>query len=217
MNQRKFLLALATGVALIAAPTYGATSLAVNTGSALEGSFGLQVSFDGAGGNAYVQDNSPNNETEYWAVFRINDTNINLDPGDSFQVMRAFIDDAATGTAFRVTLVPASPTNQRLFVLPWLDGQVAHPVGSETFVTTAAAPPNNNKFVFEWNAGTGAGNGQLKTYRDGILRKTISNVDNDTIRVGMIRMGGFGNTISVPAGSVLRLDGFESYRSDITP
>jgi hypothetical protein len=33
----------------------------------------------------------------------------------------------------------------------------------------------------------------------------------------MVRMGGFGNTISVPGGSILRLDGFESYRSDITP
>src|SRR5262245_11987979 len=99
MNQRKMLLAFVAALALAATPSFASTTLAVNTGSALEGSFGLQISFDGAGGAAYVQDNSPVNETEYWAVFRINDTNINLDPGDSFQVFRAFIDDAASGTA----------------------------------------------------------------------------------------------------------------------
>ncbi len=214
-----------TVVGLLAAlPLAAATSLSVTAGAALQGSFGLQINFDGTGGNAYVQDNSPNNESEYWVSLRLNDNSVTFNPSapvKSFQFLRAFTDDAGSATVFRINVVDAlTPgANLRVFVLPVLDGGAFHPTGTETFITTSAAPPTNNKFLFEWKAATapGANNGRMVTYRDGILRKQITDLDNDTIRVGMVRMGGFGNTVSVQSGSVLYLDDFISTRTAQTP
>jgi hypothetical protein len=206
------------GAACLLAPAaQAATSLSVTGAAALEGSYGLNVAFDGAGGNAYVQDNSPSGETTYWFAFLVNDVNVTVNPGGSFQVIRAFTDDAATATAFRINILPpaAGQTNNKVFVLPTLNGGGFHPTGSETFITPTGAPPDDDRFVFEWTSG--AGTGVMRTYRDAILRKEILNLNNNTISVGMIRMGGFGNTVSVAAGSNLRLDAFESYRSPITP
>lgn len=209
---------------LVTGTSFGATTLSVTAGAALQGSFGLQINFDGTGGNAFVQDNSPNSESEYWVAVRINDHNITFNPAastKSFQFLRAFTDDAASATVFRINVIDAlTPgANLRVFVLPTVDGGAFHPTGSETFITTSAAPPTNNKFLFEWKAATapGANNGRMVTYRDGILRKQITDLDNDTIRVGMIRMGGFGNTVSVQNGSVLYLDDFISTRTAQTP
>lgn len=222
MKMRAFIVLAAA--ALLVTPAFAATSIAVNGGAALQGSFGMQVSFDGAGGNAYVQDNSPNSESEYWVSVRLNDNSLSFNPAaatKSFQFMRAFTDDAASATVFRINVIDASTPggNLRVFVLPTLDGGAFHPLGTETFITTSAVPPANNKFVFEWKAATGVGanNGRMVTYRDGILRKQITNLDNDTIRVGMVRMGGFGNTVSVANGTSLFLDDFISTRTAQTP
>ncbi len=215
---------LAFAAALLVAPAFAATTIGVNGGAAMQGSFGMQVNFDGAGGNAYVQDNSPNSESEYWVSLRLNDNSMVFNPAAatrSFQFLRAFTDEAATSTVFRINVIDAlTPgANLRVFVLPTLDAGTFHPLGTETFITTSAAPPANNKFVFEWKAATavGANNGRMVTYRDGILRKQITNLDNDTIRVGMVRMGGFGNTVSVDSGSSLYLDDFVSTRTAQTP
>jgi hypothetical protein len=54
---------LLAAAALVAGPSFAATSLAVNGASALEGSYGLAVNFDGTGGSAFVQDNSPTTST----------------------------------------------------------------------------------------------------------------------------------------------------------
>jgi hypothetical protein len=206
---------------LFAVPVTAATSLSVTSGAALQGSFGLQVNFDGAGGNAYVQDNSPNNEAEYWASLRINDTGVTFQTGGNFQIFRAFTDDAGSQTVFRVTLLEASTPggNYRIRVLPRLDSGAFHPTGYEVAVQTSTPPPANQRFTFEWKAATapGANNGRMVTYRDGVLRKQITDLDNDTLRVGMIRMGGFGNTTSVQAGSVLYLDDFVSTRTNHLP
>lgn len=222
MIKRAFFV-LAAG-ALLVAPIHAATTLSVTAGAALQGNFGLQVNFDGTGGNAFVQDNSPNDETVYWVAVRINDHGVSFNPGAgtrSFQFLRAFTDESTTTTAFRINVIDAiTPgTNLRVFVLPTLNGGAFHPLGTETFITTSANPPTNNKFVFEWTAATGPGanNGRMVTYRDGILRKQLTDLNNDTIRVGMIRMGGFGNTVSVNNGSVLYLDDFVSTRTAQTP
>lgn len=223
MTQRKMSLALLATAALVATPSFAATTLSVTAAAALEGGFGLQVNFDGTGGSAYVQDNSPTLETVYWVVVRVNDNDLVFSPptGGSFQFLRAFTTDAAAGTVFRINVIPGigGVGNQRVFVLPMLDSGVFHPTGSETFITTAAAPPVNDKFVFEWNASTGPGmnDGSMRTYRGGVLRKSILSLDTDLLRIEMIRMGGFGNTISVGSGSELYLDDFQSYRAPITP
>jgi len=222
-----FLALLAAAAVLVAAPASAATSISVVNGAGviLQGSFSMQVSFDGAGGNAFVQDNSPNNESEYWVAFRVDDDNVTFDPGaatKSFQMLRAFTDDAASATAFRVNLIDnraltGSP-NMALFILPTLNGGGFHPTGTETFITSNTSPNGHSKFLLEWKAATapGANNGRMVTYRDGVLRKQITNLNNDTIRVGMARFGGFGNTISVQTGTLI-LDDFVSTRTAQTP
>lgn len=218
---------LVAAAALVAAPAFAATTITVVNGAGvvLQGSFSMQVNFDGAGGNAYVQDNSPNNESEYWVAFRVDDDNVTFNPAaatKSFQMLRTFTDESATATAFRVNLIDnraltGSP-NMALFILPTLNGGGFHPTGTETFITSNTAPNGHSKFLLEWKAATGPGanNGRMVTYRDGVLRKQLTNLNNDTIRVGMARFGGFGNTVSVQSGTLI-LDDFISTRTAQTP
>jgi len=195
----------------------GAASIAVNTSAAMQGTYGMQLTLNGTSGNAFVQDNSPNAETLYFASFNLRDNgcvpNANA---TGFAVFRAWQNEGnpPNTPVFRVTFfrTDASSVTQRvLYVLAWQDSGAPVPLGSETF---ASPPGNTPRFTFEWKAATspGANDGHLKTYKNGTLRKTIGNIDNDTQSIGVVRMGGMGNVAST-TGCTLDFDDFVSTRT----
>lgn len=55
---------------MLVAGTSAASSIAVTGAAAIEGSYGLAVTMDGVSDNAFVQDETPNNETVYRATFK---------------------------------------------------------------------------------------------------------------------------------------------------
>lgn len=207
-------IAVAAFVLLVAASgAQAATSLAVNGTAALEGSYGLQVVFDGAGGDAYVQDNSPNNETRYVVQFRMNSQPMTMATSSNHQVLRAIQGDPSpTGVAFQVKIYRTA-VGKELQVLARLDS------GSFTNrIAVVGDSPANITYGVDWKASSapGANDGFAKLYKNGTLRKELLNLDNDLQRVDMVRMGSFG-AVDTTTGGSLHLDAFESYRSTIFP
>jgi hypothetical protein len=189
MTARRFLLTAAT-LLLSAGTANAVTSIGVVGAAALQGSFGMRVTYDAGGGAAYVQDNSPNAEAIYFAQFRIRVNSTNMGFLASQQIFRAFVDEAPSGTAFRVNLFrnPAGDAQEyAMQVFPFLDG-------GGTFAPRLAVNiqpdlVDGQQFAIEFRAGTGSANGIMRMYRDGTLRKTQTGLDNDTLRVGMVRFG----------------------------
>jgi hypothetical protein len=66
----------------------------------------------------------------------------------------------------------------------------------------------------EWQASSasGANNGFLTLWIDGVLKQTISNIDNDQITIGEVRLGAVAGIDAGTSGSVL-FDKFESRRN----
>jgi len=218
MTARRLIVLTAALLLISAGAASAATSISVVGGAALQGSFGMRVAYDGAGGAAYVQDNSPNAEAVYFAQFRIraSDNAGNNKPTmvslGSQQIFRAFVDDVPSGTAFRVNLFrnpPGDAQEYAIQVFPFLDG-------GGTFAPRLAVniQPDNvdgQQFAIEFRAGTGTANGIMRVYRDGTLRKTQTGIDNDTLRVGMVRFG----APAAPAATagLLDVDDFISTRT----
>lgn len=194
----------------------GAASIAVNTAAAMQGTYGMQLTLNGTSGNAFVQDNSPNLEDHYFASFNFRDNGCVPPSAQGFAIFRAWVNDGNPPTVpvFRVTFFnnTASSTTQRvMYVLAYEDDGTAVPIGTETFVSP---PGNTPRFTWEWqrSSAPGANDGFLKTYKNGVLRKTISNIDNDTLTVGSVRMGGMGNVAST-SGCTVDFDDFVSTRT----
>jgi hypothetical protein len=216
MGSRRFriILSLLALVSLVAvAPASAVTSIGVVGAAALQGSFGMRVTYDGAGGAAYVQDNSPNAEAVYFALFRIRPDSVTMTNLNGHQVLQAFVNDAGTGTpafAFRVNLF----RNAVGAAQPWAI-HVFPRKDDNTFYTPRLAVNLNaspQQVGIEFRAGTGTGNGIMRVYRDGSMRKEELNIDNDTLRVGMVRFGAPAAPDSSALG-FLDLDDFVSTRT----
>jgi hypothetical protein len=190
-----------------------ATSLAVNGTAALEGSYGLQVVFDGAGGDAYVQDNSPSGETRYVIQFRMNSAPATMATSSNHQIVRAISGDPTpTGVAFQVKIFRTA-VGKELQVLARLDN------GSFTNrIAVVGDSPTNAAYGVDWKASSapGANDGFAKLYKQGTLRKELLNLDNDQQVVDMVRMGSFG-AVDVSTTGSMYFDAFESYRTTIFP
>jgi hypothetical protein len=193
-----------------------AASIAVINAAAMQGTFGMRLTLDGAAGNAFVQDNSPNAETTYFASFNFRDNGCTPPNGQGFAIFRAWQNEGNPPTTpiFRVSFfnnAASSLTQRVMYVLAYQDSGAAVPIGTETFVSP---PGNTPQFTWEWKAATapGANNGYLKTYKNAVLRKTIAGIDNDTQSIGVVRMGGMGNVGSA-SGCSVDFDDFVSTRT----
>lgn len=212
MRFRHLWTVVAVASVALAAPMNAATSISVVGAAALQGSFGMRVTY-GGGGAAYVQDNSPNAEAVYYALFRIRPDGITMNNSQGHQLMQAFVNDDASGTpaiAFRVNLfrnAPAAAQPWAIHVFPRKD--------DNTFYTPRLAVNLNaspQQVGVEFRAGTGSGDGIMRVYRDGSMRKEQTAIDNDTIRVGMVRFGAPASPDASATG-FLDLDDFISTRT----
>lgn len=205
--------------ALTACPTaLVANSIAVNATAALQGSFGMEVVFDGATAPAYVQDNSPNAETVYHVTFKAN--RASFDPGaadsSSFYVLTAREGPDAAATAntirFYVRRNPADLTAFHARAIALQDDGTWRQVGCGNFGL------NNQTYDILWKASTapGANNGVLTCLRNGVAPPSNSNtaMDNDTRRVDSVRFGFFQTLpLSQNANGSYYLDDFISTRT----
>lgn len=195
-----------------------ANGVAVNATAAMQGSFGMEVTFDGATAPAYVQDNSPNAETVYHVSFRAN--RATFDPGaadsSSFYVLtaREGPDDAATANTIRfyVRRNPADLPNFHARAIALQDDGTWRQVGCGNFGL------NDQTYDIVWKAATAPGmnNGVLTCLRNGVAPPSNTNVtmDNDTRRVTSVRFGFFQTLpLSQNANGSYYLDDFISTRT----
>lgn len=210
----------------LAAATASASSLTVNGAAALEGSYGLAVTVDNSGTNAYVETNTPNAESVYRATFLLdinnmfNQTTADTNGNNFLTLAQATGDNNGTPppayvTTFRLylmnrTVAPYcrarlgvySNINQRLLVAPVgvdCSGQV--------------------RLTIEWQAGaSGTGFARLTSVSPVIGQRVEErSVSNQTLNVQNFRMGHAVGTPPVTVSGTMYLDSFESYRTLATP
>jgi len=193
-----------------ASQSFAATSISVLGAAAIQGSFGMRVSFSG-GGDAYVQDNSPSAEKNYYVSFRMNDDGMTLPNFDAITILRASGAEDGSDLAFQVKVINTIPnvggTDYAIHVIPRLDTG-ANGVRVATFVK-----PGPHQYTVEFHAATadGANDGIVKLYRDAILRKDRLDYNNDARGVGAVRFGASG--VSAGVTGSLDLDDFISTRT----
>jgi hypothetical protein len=199
------LLPLAAALSLLAAPSH-ASSLNVNGTSRYVGAFGLQVNVS-ASEAAYVEDDSPGNERQYRARFYLNTNLLAMAVGDEFELFTGY-----TGTGARQfsLLLRRTAARKELRLLTRRDDgvEVQTPAGSET------ALPNEWHRVEIYLGAASSPNtpdGQFALVLDGVLRPSLSNLDNDQAQVGNVRLGAVAAVDAGTTGSFV-VDEFESRR-----
>ncbi len=226
MKKIGFLVAL---VALVAVPGMAANSLSVTGAAALEGNYGLQVNIDPANNttDAYVVTDHPDHETTYNVEFRIHPGTLSMNTTNAFRffVIGDIRKETPDRNFFFVYIlktqdgwwrVQANARNDNGAFPPWQNSVAlcSDPGGS--------LPCSGVSYVtirLEWQASTGPGanNGSMKIYRDGVLARTFSNLDNDTQSVGAswwgaIFMTNGGQNGPTPATGHYYFDSFVSTR-----
>jgi hypothetical protein len=229
MKVRGIILVLA--IALVA-PTsiFAATSLAVTPNAAIEGNYGLEITFDGSTTNAYVQDDTPTDESVYRVIFWI-DRSGNVSPGVAMDNCGgtcvnshgAFLarEDTA-GTAYRVlfrrTAADDGGGNPRYTLRVSVRddannfayaGGVVIPIGSQ-----------RKQVMIEWAASSapGANDGHITMWTRNLtsdpwsVKANLTGIDNDTWNVDYCRLGATQAVDATTTGAVL-FDSFESYRT----
>jgi len=208
MGSRKIAGALVLSVLGVASAAQAATSIGVNGTAALQGSFGMQVSFDGSTNDAYVEDRSPNSETRYVVTWRMNTSPMTMTGASNHQILRAITGDPTpSGVAFQVKVYKTVAAGFEVQVLARLD--------SGAFTNRIAVVGDaSHQYSVDWKASSapGANDGYAKLYKNGTLRKSLLNLDNDLQRVDMARFGAFGAVDASTSGSFY-LDDFISTRT----
>jgi hypothetical protein len=167
---------------------------------------GLQAAVDDTAG-LYVQDDEPNNENRYRARFRLDPNG--FDPGETAGKRRTRV----------LILFEQAPTRRlAAVVLRRLGGQYSlqarvrrdDDTQADTgFITITDAP---HTIELDWRRATSpiAGNGRLDLWIDGVLRSTLTGLDNNASSVDFVRLGAL--SVKATATGTLFLDGFESRR-----
>lgn len=204
-------LAVLVVLLLAAAPVSAAVSITVTAAAALQGNFGMRVNFDGTVTNAYVQDNSPANEAEYHATFRIRADGMVMAPEATLQIFRAF-EETSGANVFRLNLYRRPNGQATLWAFHILPARSAAAGGGFYPRIAEALRDGGDQFTVEWHKGTAA---TIRLYRNGNFRKKAENLNTNDFDIDYIRLGGgLGSTGGVASnGSFLDLDDFISTRT----
>lgn len=213
MNESRFrgiLAGVVACAALISVPANAATTLSVVNAAQIGGSaFGMRVNFASGTENAFVQDNTPSAELNYYATWSMRNLNMTMVANDTHQVLRGLSTTPAPNTpAFRVQVKrSAGGTDFILFVWARLDsGAFTAPI--QTFVN------NQNRLTVEWHRSTGVdtNDGSIKLFKGTSMIGQVTGLDNDTMSIETLQMGAFGG-VDVATGGTQDFDEFVSTRA----
>lgn len=215
MRPRLYSFALAI-VTLLLAPTWASAAvLSVTADAALEGNFGMKITYDGSTNQVFVQDNTPDGESTYNYEFRynFNNTFIPLDGTQSVMLVRSDLPrndmrvfmwcrNAACG------LGGGGGQNNLVFQLrrdtgggtPW-----AH------CARLSQGPNANVLWRVELVKGSGADDGVCRVFKNGVLTVEELNMPSDELDLDAHRWGGLSTVNPAIAGSTFN-DSFVSTR-----
>jgi len=144
---------------------------------------------------AWVQDDSPASETSYNAQFYINLDSFTLGGGDELDHFVAY----GGGSVEEIVLVITTGTSLVL--------EVRNDSGSYSSTSPVATLSGWNKIDISWTAASGAT--VSLTVNDGAPAEVV--VNTATRRIGSVRWGAVGGTVTTSSGTLLQ-DDFTSWR-----
>lgn len=175
--------------------------LSASPAAALNGNIGLLANFDD---NAaiYVADNLSPAEPRYRVRFLVHTNGVAMAPNESFMLFEGYT--SANLSILRVEVRRFNNTYQmRAMVRNDANGWA----NTGWWVLSDAL----HAVELDWQAATGANNGSLTLWIDGVQRSQVANLDNDMHSMGMVRLGATGGVWTGTRGSVY-VDSFESRR-----
>jgi len=184
----------------------GGGDLSVRANAALEGSQGLRVLIDDTAPK-FVADGTPEGATSYAASFLIDPHSLSLGYGDGFAVLAA--DEAGATRWLWLELqrgMGPNPGYVRVAVLVRTDS------GGVQYAGSFPIPAHQTSTIdVEWTAATadGANDGRVLAWRDGVLRVSLDDCDNDQAGIDTVFFGPSRGVDATTQG-VFFLDGFES-------
>lgn len=177
--------------------------LSASAASALVGSQGMQAVLDDAN-TIYVTDDSPNAETRYRARFYFDPNSLSMASGDAHFIFKGF--SGISTDVFQVEFRNSAGAYQ---IRAKLLNDASAFVITNWFTITDAP-----HFVeLDWRAATatGANNGGLTLWIDGVQQADLVGVDNDTWRIDRARLGALAGMDAGTSGTYY-FDAFESRR-----
>lgn len=210
---RKTILIL--GVALlVSGAAWAANTVTVTAGAALQGNFGMSVNFDGSTNNAYVEDQSPNDESVYHVTFTAHRNT--WDPANtaSFYVLTARNGEPAINNSIRfyVRENPAAPGTYHARAIARWDNLTWRQVGCGNF----GAVEQTYEIIWKRSSGVDTNDGEITCLRNGVAppANTFTALDNDEMAVDSIRFGFFQSApLNQTATGSFYLDDFISTRT----
>lgn len=195
-------------------PLMAANEVAVTGAAAIEGSYGMEITLDGAStGLAYVEDQSPTAETVYRVQFWVDHNTPSMANKETLNLFKG-LQDAGDKKNINVKL-KKSKTGLNFIVYTFVRND------SSSFQLVGKGMQFKDKptgIMIEWQAASapGANDGFIKVYKMTAtatnLKNQIIGLDNDTKIIEKARLG----IASVPptgATATLYFDSFESYRT----
>lgn len=179
------------------------SGLSVSPAAALTGNYGLQVAIDD--NNAiYVSDRSPNAETHYQARCYFDPNSIAMQNNDAHYILYGY--SGRSTVLLRIEFRFAKENYQLRAALRndsnrWKSGSWFTITDSVHFIE------------IDWRAATasGANNGGLTLWVDGLQHANLTGVDNDTRHLDQIKLGAVSGIDTGTRGTYY-FDGFESRR-----
>ncbi|NUM45739.1 MAG: hypothetical protein HUU38_13635 [Anaerolineales bacterium] len=189
--------------------SYTASSdLQVTSDAALLGNYGLRNTVN-ANGMLYVQDDSPNSETEYHARFYLDPNGIQMNTGTHAVFLASGEPVGATTNAVQVLSGKASgETGYKIRVAVKQDN------GNWLYSLNYPITDAPHAIEIYWQAASvpGANDGIIQLWIDGEAKYLQTALDNDTFHIDLARLGVVRNPDIETVGSHC-LDAFESRRS----
>jgi RHS repeat-associated protein len=178
--------------------------LSVSSAAAIQGTSGLQAIINDSN-NIDVADWTPAAETHYRARFYFDPNSIHMADGDAFYLFYGL--QGSTTTIFRIEINSVQGDYQ-------IRAEAANDSSGWSSTPWTILTDQMHYIEINWQAASSAGanNGVLGLWLDGTQLASITNVDNDTRKVDLVKLGA---VFGMDAGThgTLYFDCFESRRS----
>ena len=216
-------LSLLAAAALISMAASADASLAVTNAAAIDGNFGLEVIFDNTATKAYVEDQTPSDETTYNVEFKLSAEgpgNLQIDVADDatsrHEVFASRNPANLTRMEIHCRVAPGGPGTGncgnnndgqwRAKAYARKDDNTWKFCGQTGFQPTA-----NTTYGIEWVQGSGGADGTIRFLKNGTEVRLCNNIDNDDRGVNAGRMGAV-NRVDTGTSGTSYMDSFVSTR-----
>lgn len=170
----------------------------------LHGGYGLSCVIDDTN-LIYVQDNTPNAETRYRCRFYLDPNSLTMGNGDEFRITKT-----STNTPTESSFIALSYVGTDYKIRFGCRNDSGGFVWTSVYIITDA--PHCIECDWKASSAAGANDGFISLWIDGVLKETVTGIDNDTTARGTIDFVQFGVVADVDAttSGTFYLDDFVS-------